>query len=126
VNVNVLSTKENKVLGRKEAVVEIEHAGKPTPVRKVMLPHVAKAIGVNPDTVVIQKIFTKTGRGASKVYVFAYASADKIPLYLKEKQERRIAKTEKKVAEEKKEEKPAEKPKADEKKEEKPAEETKA
>ena len=125
--------RKNPLLKREEAWVLVEHPGKATPKREEIVKDAAKALKAKEDLVIVDKIFSFTGRMASRARVFVYSKKEDIP---KEKLEKIARRTKRKEAkpeeaaeapkpEEKKEEaKPEEKPK-EEKKEEKPAEEKK-
>ena len=125
--------RKNPLLKREEAWVLVEHPGKATPKREEIVKDAAKALKAKEDLVIVDKIFSFTGRMASRARVFVYSKKEDIPKEKLEKMARRMkrkeAKPEEKPAEapkpeEKKEEaKPEEKP--PEKKEEKPAEEKK-
>ena len=124
----VLEHRKNPLMKREEAWVILEHEGKPTPKRPDLVPELAKKFGSKPELVIVDKLFSETGKAATKVKVLVYKNKADIPKAKQEKMDRRIAKIKKeKPAEEPKaaEAKPEEKPAEGEAKEEKPAEEKK-
>jgi ribosomal protein S24E len=84
--------KENPLMKREEAWIKVEHEGKPTPPRREILAEVAKHIKAKEDCVIIDKIFTEAGRGASKVRVLVYPKADAVPKAKLEKMKSRMEK----------------------------------
>gem|GEM_PF-823655 len=75
----VISQKKNPLMGREEAWVCLEHAGKPTPPRAEMIAEVAKHFNSKEDRVIIDKIFSETGKAASRVKVLVYPKSDAVP-----------------------------------------------
>lgn len=117
----VTEEKKNPLLKRKEAWMHLEHTGKPTPARKDLIKDAAKALKAKEDLIIIDKIFSEKGKGATKVKALVYSKKDDIPKALADKMERRLG-----LKKEGEEEKPAESApseKPEEKKEEKPKEE---
>lgn len=144
-SVKILDQKKNPLLKREEVHAIFEHAGKPTPPRKDILPSLEKVLNAKKDLILIDKIFSVKGKGESKLKVFVYSKKDDIPKdkleVIQKRMERKKGKKEEpeeKPAEEAKEEakpegkeeakpeeKPAEKEAKEEVKEEKPEEEEK-
>ena len=86
----VISQKKNPVMKREEAWVRIDHAGKPTPPRKDIIADVAKQFKAKDDCVIVDKIFSETGMGASRVKVLVYPKADAVPKAKMEKMKIRM------------------------------------
>jgi len=69
---NILSLRENKLLGRKEVLVEILHRKSSTPTRQSVREWLAKQLGVEVDKIFVRKIKTEYGMGKSKAEVHVY------------------------------------------------------
>jgi ribosomal protein S24E len=132
--VEIISSKDNKLLDRKEinAVVHFEGA---TPARKEIREAVSTKVGLNPDLTVLSSIVNEFGAKQVRVLAHSYNDMKKLmetePEYLRKREgigvpKEEAPKAEEKPAEKKPEEKKEkeEKPK-EEKKEEKPKEEPK-
>ena len=116
--VNILETRENPLLKRKELICSIEHEGDPTPSKAAVQAYIAKTEKVKPKSIEIKKIFSPKGGINSKVLVYFWREKE-VPV-LEEK------KPETKEAPKSEEEKPKEEPKPEEKpKEEEPKKEPK-
>ncbi|MBI4173532.1 MAG: hypothetical protein HY519_02315 [Candidatus Aenigmarchaeota archaeon] len=74
-----VTEKENQLMGRRELWLSIEHKGQATPTRKQLLDGVAKAVGSPAENVIIDRIFTDTGRSSSRLKVLAYKDKNSIP-----------------------------------------------
>ena len=86
----IISEKDNKLMGRKEAWLMLEHEGKPTPPRKDILADVAKHFKAKEDCVIVDKIFSEAGRAASRIKVLVYPRADAVPKAKRDKMEIRM------------------------------------
>jgi len=75
----VISQKKNPLMSREEAWVCLEHAGKPTPPRAEIIAEAAKHFKAKEDCVIIDKIFSETGKAASRVKVLVYPKAEAVP-----------------------------------------------
>jgi ribosomal protein S24E len=75
----IISEKENHLMKRKDYWMLVEHAGKETPNRHDLLPEIAKKLHAAEGTIVLCKIFSERGRGASKVKVQVYSDAKHMP-----------------------------------------------
>ncbi len=100
--------RENKLLKRKEIEVYLDHTGKPTPTRLEILKELAKKLKVKEDLIIVDKIFSETGKACSRVKVLVYQNTKDIPPGKIEKMKRRMAKAKKP------EEKPKEEAKVEE------------
>ena len=144
--VEIISTTDNKMLDRKEvnAIVRFDGA---TPARKEIKEAVGTKLGLNPDMMVLNSVVNEFGVKQIRVIAHAYGDMKKLkevePEYLRKREGMEVEKKEEKPKEEKpaekkeekkeepdKEEKPAEPKKEEEKakpekKEEKPKEEKK-
>ena len=118
--------RENKLLKRKEIEVYLDHTGKPTPTRLEILKELAKKLKVKEDLIIVDKIFSETGKACSRVKVLVYQNTKDIPPGKIEKMKRRIAKIKKEKPEEVEKEEVKEETKPEkterEKEEEKPEE----
>ncbi len=74
-NVNLLSTTENKLLDRKEVQAEISFDGA-TPKRGELKSAVCQKIGANPDLAVLRKVESAFGRKAVRVMMHAYSTKE--------------------------------------------------
>jgi ribosomal protein S24E len=90
--------KKNVLMGRDEYLLSLEHSGKATPSRLEILKELASTLEASEDTIIIDKIWTKTGLSVSDLKVLVYKKKDDIPSYKAEKMKRRTFK--KKDAEE--------------------------
>lgn len=99
-NVNLLSTTENKLLERKEIDAEVSFEGA-TPKRAELKAAICQKVGANPDFVVIRKVRSAFGTRSVKVTAYAYSAKEKLmdtePVYVKVR-EGMMAKPEKKKA----------------------------
>jgi len=142
-NVEVISTTDNKLLDRKEINASVSFDGA-TPNRKEIREAISTKLGLNPDFTILNSIVNEFGARKIRVLAHAYKDIKKLkevePEYLRKRdgigvekpkeekpKEEETPKAEEKAPEkkeEKKEEKPPEK-KEEPKKEEKPKEEPK-
>ena len=111
--------KKNLLMNREEAWVRFDHEGKATPPRKEILKDIARQMKVKDDCIIIDKIFSTTGKAVSRVKVFVYKKKDDIPKAKLEKMQRRMERKEKPA---KAEAPKVEKPEGEKKEDEKPAE----
>jgi ribosomal protein S24E len=111
---------KNPLMKRDEIVVSIDHAGKATPNRILVLSEIAKLVKSNPENIIIDRIITPGGSTVSEVKVFSYSKKDDIPGWRLKKMEQRASKIKGKPKEEPKPA-PVSEPKSDGE----PAEETK-
>ena len=80
-SVEVASDRHNPVIGRRELVLVITHVGKGTPKRYAVREAVAKALGVDIETVYVRKLTTDYGIGRSRAEVHVYSSAERARLF---------------------------------------------
>jgi small subunit ribosomal protein S24e len=84
-NVNIVSTNENKLLDRKEVRAEITFDG-PTPKRADLKQAIGGKIGANPEMMVLRKVESTFGKKSVDVTAHVYASKELImknePLYV--------------------------------------------
>lgn len=73
---NIASIRDNKLLGRRELVVELLHAGAPTPTRQTVRECVARQLGVSPSAVFIRRVKTEYGIGRSTAEIHVYDNPD--------------------------------------------------
>jgi ribosomal protein S24E len=99
--------KKNAPMKREEVMFSVNHEGKATPSRADLLKEVASKLKVKDELLIIDKIFSTSGKSESEVTVLVYKKKDDIPKGKLEKMKRRMEKKKKKPAEEPK---PAEKP----------------
>jgi ribosomal protein S24E len=85
-NVNILSTTENKLLERKEVQAEVSFDAA-TPKRAELKTAVSHKIGANPELVVIRSVSGMFGRKTVKVIVHAYSKKETLvatePVHIK-------------------------------------------
>ncbi|UCC91681.1 MAG: hypothetical protein JSV39_00180 [Candidatus Aenigmatarchaeota archaeon] len=99
-SLKILEQKKNPLLKREEVRAIFEHAGKPTPPRKDILPLLEKVLKAGKDLILIDKIFSVKGKGESKLKAFVYSKKDDIPKDKLEVIQRRMEKKPKKAKEE--------------------------
>lgn len=76
---DILSEKDNKLLGRREIWAQIEHTGKSTPTRNELWDAVTVKLKAPKETVVVDKIMGVPKTQTSKVKVFIYGSKEAVP-----------------------------------------------
>jgi len=85
-NVNVISTTDNKLLDRKEVVAEVSFDAA-TPKRTQLKEAVGHKIGANPDLMVLRKVVSSFGSHKVTVTVHTYPSKEILmvtePIYIK-------------------------------------------
>jgi len=131
IEVKIVEKKENPFLERTDLKLLVKHSNQPTPTRKEIIKQISGKLKADASKVVIDYIFTETGKSESKVKAKVYKG--KPPVKKVKKKAEKKPKPEKKPAEKPKEEKvaeakPEEKPKEPEpeKKPEKEVKEEKA
>jgi len=72
--IKLLEERENRLVGRKEAVFLVDHFGEGTPRRLAVRERVAEALGVPVNFVVVRRIVTEYGATRSKALVHIYDS----------------------------------------------------
>ena len=127
-DVEIISSKDNKLLDRKEinAVVHFEGA---TPNRKELREHVSTKVGLNPDLTVLSSVVNEFGLKQVRVLAHSYKNLEKLmevePEYLRKRDGVGLPKEEKPAEAPKEEEPKKEEKKPEKKEEEKPKEEPK-
>jgi small subunit ribosomal protein S24e len=91
----VETRKKNPLMNREEAWVRFDHEGKATPPRKEILKDIARQMKAKDDCIIIDKIFSTTGKAVSRAKVFVYKKKDEIPKAKLEKMQRRMERKEK-------------------------------
>jgi len=76
-NVNIISTTENKLLDRREIEAEITFDG-PTPKRAELKQAIGGKAGLNPELMVLSRVSNTFGTHSVHVVVHAYADKDKL------------------------------------------------
>jgi len=76
-NINIVSTNENKLYDRKEVRAEIAFDG-PTPKRADLKQAIGGKIGANPELMVLRKVESSFGKKAVGVLVHVYANKELI------------------------------------------------
>jgi len=76
-SVEILDSRVNKLVGRRELVVRVSHWPQGTPPRKALREHVAKLLGVDPELVYVRKIRTEYGMCESLARVHVYDSVER-------------------------------------------------
>jgi len=90
VKVNILETRENPLLKRKELICSIEHEGDPTPSKAAVQAYIAKTEKVKPKSIEIKKIFSPKGGINSKVLVYFWKEKE-VPVLEEKKPETKEA-----------------------------------
>jgi small subunit ribosomal protein S24e len=73
----VVLERYNRLIGRREITLQINHMLKPTPSRLQVRLSVAKAYGVDIERVYVRSIRTEYGRGVSRAEVHIYDSVER-------------------------------------------------
>jgi len=76
-NVEILSSRDNRLIERKEYIVKIVHWPQGTPSRKELRERIARMLGVSPDLVYVRKLKTEYGKCESLARVHVYESAER-------------------------------------------------
>ena len=76
-NVDILSSNENKLLDRREIKAEIFFDGA-TPKRAELKQAVGGKLGINPDLMALRSLESAYGKRAVKVVIHAYPSKEKL------------------------------------------------
>ncbi|HII67523.1 MAG TPA: 30S ribosomal protein S24e [Thermococcaceae archaeon] len=76
--IRVIDTKENKLLGRKEIYFEVIHEGEPTPSRADVKGKLVAMLDLNPEATVVQYIRSYFGSHVSEGYAKAYESKERM------------------------------------------------
>jgi small subunit ribosomal protein S24e len=83
---NIVSIRENKLLGRRELLVEAAHINASTPTRQNVREWVSKQLGVDVSNVFVRRIKTQYGAGKSvaEIHVYTDSKLARItePLYI--------------------------------------------
>ncbi len=77
VNLEILESRDNRLVERRELTVRIVHWPEGTPPRQLIREHIAKILGVNPDTVYVRKITTEYGSCESLARVHVYDTVER-------------------------------------------------
>lgn len=104
IEVNIVEKKENPFLERTDLKVLVKHSSQPTPTREEIIKQISGKLKADASKVVIDYIFTETGKSESKVKAKVYKGK---PPVRKVKKAEKKPEPEKKPAEKPKEEKPA-------------------
>lgn len=73
----VLESRDNRLIGRKELIVKVSHRPQGTPPRKAVREYVAKMLGVDPDVVYVRKMRTEYGMCESYARVHVYSTVER-------------------------------------------------
>ena len=76
-NINIVSTNENKLFDRKEVRAEVAFDG-PTPKRAELKQAIGGKIGSNPELMVLRRVESNFGKKAVGVLVHVYATKELI------------------------------------------------
>ena len=80
VTATVVDEKLNKLLGRLEVIVLIDHLTTGTPSRATIRDFIARLYGVDPQLVIVKEILSEFGRGMSKAHIHIYESFERLRL----------------------------------------------
>ncbi|HDI02090.1 MAG TPA: 30S ribosomal protein S24e [Ignisphaera sp.] len=78
--VTVIEEKYNKLLGRIEVILLMDHIVTGTPSRAEVRDFIAKLYNVDPSLVVVKEILSQFGRGSSRAHVHIYESMERLKL----------------------------------------------
>ena len=76
----IIDEKLNKLLGRLEVMVLIDHLTTGTPSRSTIRDFIARLYGVDPQLVIVREILSEFGRGRSKAHIHIYESFERLRL----------------------------------------------
>ncbi len=76
----IIEEKYNKLLGRLEVFVLIDHMTTGTPSRTLIRDFIAKLYSVDPQLVIIKEILSEFGRGRSRAHVHVYENFERLRL----------------------------------------------
>ncbi|MCS7104196.1 MAG: hypothetical protein NZ954_01340 [Thermofilaceae archaeon] len=76
-NVEILESRTNKLIKRRELIVRITHFPQGTPSRKALREYIANTLKVDPDLVYVRKMLTKYGTCESLARVHVYDSLER-------------------------------------------------
>ncbi len=76
----IVEEKYNKLLGRKEVFLVIDHITSGTPSRQTIREFIAKIYGVDINLVVVKEIKSEYGRGRSKAHIHIYDNFERLKL----------------------------------------------
>ncbi len=87
VTYSLANIRDNRLLGRREVVVDIWHLGASTPTRLEIREWVSSALGVPMDVVYVRRVYTEYGVGHSLAEVHVYDTPETAnavePLYVR-------------------------------------------
>lgn len=75
--IKIVEDRDNKLIGRRELIVLIDHFGKGTIPRRELRRRIAQMLSVNEDLVYVRKIETEYGLMISKARVHIYESVER-------------------------------------------------
>jgi len=73
----ILESRENKLIGRKELIVRVDHWPQGTPPRKELRERIAQILKVDPEAVYVRKVKTEYGKCESLARIHVYESAQR-------------------------------------------------
>lgn len=73
----ILESRDNKLIGRKELIVKVDHWPQGTPPRKELRELIAQMLKVDPEAVYVRKVRTEYGRCESLARIHVYESAQR-------------------------------------------------
>ncbi|RLG87469.1 MAG: 30S ribosomal protein S24e [Thermoprotei archaeon] len=76
----IVRERYNKLIGRRELEVMVDHMFKGTPRRLELREAIARLFGVDPSLVIVKKIVSEYGWGKSRAKVFIYDSMDRLKI----------------------------------------------
>jgi len=80
VTATVVDEKLNKLLGRLEVIILIDHMTTGTPSRATIRDFVARLYDIDPQLVIVKEILSEFGRGRSKAHIHIYESFERLRL----------------------------------------------
>lgn len=74
----VVSEKYNSIVKRLEVEAVVIHQGSSTPSRKVLVEALASLYSKSPELIVVRKVLSEFGIGASRVYAHIYEDVERL------------------------------------------------
>lgn len=88
--IEIVSRKNNPLLGKEEVELRISHHGQSTPSRQELVKEISSHLKAKEDCMIIDKIVTLHGEAVSKAKVLVYDKPEIIPSYKLEKMKKRM------------------------------------
>ncbi|ABL77857.1 30S ribosomal protein S24e [Thermofilum pendens] len=80
-SLRIIQEKVNKLVGRRELLVEIHHQGSGTPSRRDVAEALRNMLGTGGSAIVVRKLVTRYGQGVSEALIHIYDSDVKMKMF---------------------------------------------